>query len=185
MNNSIKSKLNIFEYDKIDENLEYRYLLGIKGDNPLYCIGMNPSTALPTRFDQTVLKVFGLALVHGYDSCVMMNLLPIMETNSSKVTNNNHKKYLEKNINHIVNIVNNDILVCWGDKISQNSNMKDSFFSIYDKLKDKKIEWLCIDNEKEDLLLTQQGNPRHPSRIYNFRELKYFNIHEYYNSMKN
>ncbi len=77
-------------------------------------------------------------ITHGYDSCVMMNLLPIMETDSSKVTNENNQNYLQKNINHIIEIIDNDILACWGDKISQNSNMKDSFFSIYHKLKDKK-----------------------------------------------
>ena len=146
---------------------------------------MNPSTALPNKFDQTVLKIFGLALIHGYDSCVMMNLLPIMETDSSKVTNENNQNYLRKNINHIIEIVDNDILACWGDKISQNSNMKDSFFSIYHKLKDKNIHWLCIDNQKENSLLTQKGHPRHPSRINYFKELKRFDIHKYYNNIKN
>lgn len=180
----MNSVLDIFEYEKINDE-EYRYLLGKKGNNPLYCIGMNPSTAKTKKFDQTVLKIFGLALIHGYDSCVMMNLLPIMETDSSIVSSENKKMFLDKNIKQIINIIDNDILACWGDNIGRNSDMKESFIKIYNGVKEQDINWLCIDNEKEDSLMTQGGNPRHPSRINYFRELKCFNIHEYFQKIEN
>lgn len=31
---------------------EYRYILGTRGDNPLICIGINPSTAAPDNLDK-------------------------------------------------------------------------------------------------------------------------------------
>lgn len=181
----MNSTLDIFQYDKVNENEEYRYLLGNKGSNPLYCIGMNPSTAKQKEFDQTVLKVFGLALIHGYDSCIMMNLLPIMETDSSLVSSENKKKFLDKNINQIIDTVDNDILACWGDNIDRNSDMKESFIRIYNSIKEKDINWLCIENQKGDSLMTQNGNPRHPSRVNYFRELKCFDIHDYFQRIVN
>ena len=37
-----------------DHYSEYRYLLGTKGQRPLVCIGINPSTAVPDRLDNTL-----------------------------------------------------------------------------------------------------------------------------------
>ena len=36
---------------------EYRYLLGTRGEKPLVCIGINPSTAEPDRLDPTLQSV--------------------------------------------------------------------------------------------------------------------------------
>ena len=41
---------------------EYRYILGTRGEKPLICIGVNPSTAAPD------------ALANGYDSFLMFNV---------------------------------------------------------------------------------------------------------------
>ena len=36
---------------------EYRYILGTRGENPLICIGINPSTARPDGLDNTLKSV--------------------------------------------------------------------------------------------------------------------------------
>ena len=36
---------------------EYRYILGTRGQNPLICIGVNPSTAAPEDLDNTLKSV--------------------------------------------------------------------------------------------------------------------------------
>ena len=36
-----------------DYYADYRYILGTKGENPLICIGINPSTAAPDDLDNT------------------------------------------------------------------------------------------------------------------------------------
>ena len=53
---------------------EYRYLLGTRGRNPLICIGINPSTAKPDALDPTLQSVERIALGHGFDSFIMMNV---------------------------------------------------------------------------------------------------------------
>ncbi|HIS58981.1 MAG TPA: DUF1643 domain-containing protein, partial [Candidatus Faecousia faecipullorum] len=47
---------------------EYRYILGTRGENPLICIGINPSTARPDDLDNTLKSVERIALGNGFDS---------------------------------------------------------------------------------------------------------------------
>ena len=53
---------------------EYRYLLGTRGEKPLVCIGINPSTAEPDRLDPTLQSVERVAKNNGYDSFLMFNV---------------------------------------------------------------------------------------------------------------
>ena len=57
-----------------DHYSEYRYILGTKGRRPLVCIGINPSTAIPERLDNTLKSAERIALHNGYDSFVMFNV---------------------------------------------------------------------------------------------------------------
>ena len=53
---------------------EYRYILGTRGENPLICIGINPSTARPGALDPTLKSVERIALGNGFDSFIMFNV---------------------------------------------------------------------------------------------------------------
>ena len=53
---------------------DYRYLLGTRGERPLICVGVNPSTAAPDRLDNTLKSVERIALGNGYDSFLMFNV---------------------------------------------------------------------------------------------------------------
>lgn len=53
---------------------EYRYILGTRGQCPLICIGVNPSTAEPDHLDNTLKSVERIALHNGYDSFIMFNV---------------------------------------------------------------------------------------------------------------
>ena len=53
---------------------EYRYILGTRGENPLICVGINPSTARPDALDPTLQSVQRIALANGYDSFLMYNV---------------------------------------------------------------------------------------------------------------
>ena len=57
-----------------DHYEEYRYLLGTRGQNPLICIGVNPSTAVPGDLDNTLKSVQRIAQFNGYDSFLMFNV---------------------------------------------------------------------------------------------------------------
>lgn len=53
---------------------EYRYLLGTRGERPLVCVGVNPSTARPGALDNTLKSVERVALGNGFDSFIMCNV---------------------------------------------------------------------------------------------------------------
>ena len=53
---------------------EYRYILGTRGERPLICIGINPSTARPNALDPTLKSVERIALGNGFDSFIMFNV---------------------------------------------------------------------------------------------------------------
>ena len=53
---------------------EYRYILGTRGDDPLICIGVNPSTAAPDDLDNTLKSVRRIAAGNGFDSFIMFNV---------------------------------------------------------------------------------------------------------------
>jgi len=57
-----------------DTYSEYRYILGTRGQKPLICIGINPSTARPDNLDNTLQSVERIALHNGYDSFIMFNV---------------------------------------------------------------------------------------------------------------
>jgi len=57
-----------------DHYSEYRYLLGTRGNHPLICIGINPSTAVPDRLDNTLKSAQRIAHYNGYDSFIMFNV---------------------------------------------------------------------------------------------------------------
>ena len=44
---------------------EYRYILGTRGENPLICIGINPSTAAPDALENTLKSVARIAAGNG------------------------------------------------------------------------------------------------------------------------
>ena len=53
---------------------EYRYILGTRGQHPLICVGINPSTAAPDDLDNTLKSVERVALHNGFDSFLMFNV---------------------------------------------------------------------------------------------------------------
>ena len=53
---------------------EYRYVLGTRGQKPLICMGINPSTAAPDALDNTLKSVERIALHNGFDSFLMYNV---------------------------------------------------------------------------------------------------------------
>lgn len=53
---------------------EYRYILGTIGNNPLICIGINPSTAEPDKLDPTLQSVERVAQHNGFDSFIIFNV---------------------------------------------------------------------------------------------------------------
>lgn len=61
---------------KTSENNRALFILGDDGNNPLICIGVNPSTATSDEYDQTMTTLMFISMINDFDGHVMLNLYP-------------------------------------------------------------------------------------------------------------
>ena len=118
----------IFEYDKTAKDITTapRFVLGTRGNKPLICIGLNPSTALPDALDMTLKKVEHYA--KGYDSWIMLNLYPQRATDPSNINEKLDEELHQRNLKYIREILSqpnaSDIWAAWGDEITGRAFLK-------------------------------------------------------------
>ena len=62
-----------------------RFVLGKKGKKTLLCIGTNPSTATPSKLDNTLKTVKRFSKDLEYDSWIMLNIYPQRATNPNNL----------------------------------------------------------------------------------------------------
>ena len=108
---------------------EYRYLLGTRGEKPLVCIGINPSTAEPDRLDPTLQSVERVAKNNGYDSFLMFNVYAQRATRPNdmeRVCNEAlHRANMEA-FDYILSLSEQPaVWAAWGNIIEQRAYLKD------------------------------------------------------------
>jgi len=156
----------------ISPDNKYRYSLGTKGKNTLYCFGINPSTATPENYDSTIKKVVNNAREKGFDSFVMLNIYPFRATNPKELPDTMLEQEHNKNVQIILNLVKNGstIWAAWGNLIDSRPWLKSCRDEITQKInKNKKnIRWVKMGT------LTVKNNPRHPLylKIQDFSEFR-------------
>ena len=82
-----------------NEYTEYRYILGTRGQKPLICIGINPSTARPGDLDPTLQSVERVARNNGFDSFIMFNVYAQRATNPDHMDKAFNRALHEENMN--------------------------------------------------------------------------------------
>ncbi|MFC2152335.1 DUF1643 domain-containing protein [Bacteroidota bacterium] len=161
---------------KPDYNNQVRYLLGTKGQKPLLCVGINPSTAEPEKLDNTLRSVQRLTLNNGYDSWIMINIYPQRATNPNdlhlEIDLEIHKKNLIE-INSILNETQVDIWAAWGTIIEKRNYLRRCLSDIYNLTLDKKCRWLNLGK------VSKNGHPHHPLYLNSQEKAKDFDIVNY------
>jgi len=165
-------KFDIYEENK-QENL--RFVLGTKGEKPLFVIGLNPSTATDIKSDTTISKINEFAKRNNFDSFLMLNLYPLRTPFPKELKEFDQNIHIQ-NINQIKIIIKNyneiNILAAWGNNIFIKDYLLNCLFEINESLNNLKINWLQIGT------LTKEGHPRHPSRV-GYINLEKFEIENY------
>lgn len=146
-------------YENDNEN-KIRYILGEKGTSPLFCIGINPSTAEPNNLDPTVNRVKVISLRNGFDSWFMLNIYPQRATNPNDIENICHSEYHQKNIDFINRYLSKydkpKIWAAWGNLIEKRTFLFECLKDIIDVGRQNNAEWITFGD------LTKKRNPRHP-----------------------
>jgi hypothetical protein len=161
-----------------DLNNSTRYVLGIKGANPLICIGINPSTAEPDKLDRTLSCVERFAKSNHFDGWIMLNIYPQRATNPDNldiaVNEKIHFNNL-KNIDNIFKTANPTIWSAWGTIINKRKYLFDCLNDIYVLSQKYSCKWTTMGQ------ITKKGHPHHPLYLNKNEILKEFDINTYIN----
>ena len=160
---------------------EYRYILGTRGEKPLICIGINPSTAQPDDLDNTLKSVQRIALGNGYDSFLMFNVYAQRATDPDtmeKVCNPLlHKENMEA-FRYVLSLSRRPaIWAAWGAVIEKRGYLRDCVKDMLDIGREYGAQWYCAG------AITKKGHPHHPLYLRKDEKLRPFDVENYLGSI--
>lgn len=165
---------NLYQCNKNDTA---RFILGKDGDNKLFIIGLNPSTANHEKSDTTVAKVEKVAINNGYKGFVMANLYPFRATDPNNLPQTENKYLIRENLKAIQKLAETEekpiFWAAWGNDITKKPYLINALKQIVEVVKKANGTWV---NYGE---LTKQKHPRHPSRLSYSWSFSEFNIDNY------
>lgn len=153
-----------------------RFVLGTVGDNPLVCVGVNPSTAAPGDPDLTISKVMGFASRYGFDSWVMLNLYPQRSTDPKGMHLAYSPELQAENERHIAELIDGrqlTVLAAWGELIETRTYLPHMLEAIVSLAEASDCKWVSIGD------FIKSGHPRHPSRASYDWPLQSFDVGKY------
>ena len=156
---------------------EYRYILGTRGQNPLICIGINPSTAEPDHLDNTLKSVERIALGNGFDSFIMFNVYAQRATSPDdmeKVCNDAlHRENLEA-FRYVLSISQRPVVwAAWGAIIEKRGYLADCVRDMLAVGAQFGADWVCVG------AITKKGHPHHPLYLRKDEKIKPFDVATY------
>ena len=160
---------------------EYRYILGTRGQKPLICIGINPSTAQPDDLDNTLKSVQRIALGNGYDSFLMFNVYAQRATDPDameKVCNPLlHRENMDA-FRYVLSLSDSPaIWAAWGAVIEKRGYLKDCLRDMLDIGRKYGAQWYCAG------AITKKGHPHHPLYLRKDEKLRPFDVEHYLGSI--
>lgn len=121
--------------------------------NPLVCIGLNPSTADETQDDPTIRRVIGFARSWGHDGLVMLNLFGYRSTDPAPLRRMDRGVAVgpENDAYIALEAEGRRVLCAWG----VHGEVHGRAHEVYRTLKRAGVDLVCLG-------LTKAGSPRHP-----------------------
>ena len=159
---------------------EYRYILGTRGENPLICIGINPSTAEPDNLDNTLKSVERIALGNGFDSFIMFNVYAQRATDPDSMERQCNVTLHQENMKafrYILSISKKPaIWAAWGAIIEKRDYLADCVRDMVAVGQEFGADWYCAG------AITKKGHPHHPLYLRKDEKIKPFDVEGYLTS---
>ena len=159
---------------------EYRYILGTRGENPLICIGINPSTAEPDNLDNTLKSVERIAKGNGFDSFIMFNVYAQRATDPDameKVCNTTLHQENLKAFRYVLSISKKPaVWAAWGAIIEKRDYLAKCVRDMVEIGQEFNASWYCAG------AITKKGHPHHPLYLRKDEIIKPFDVDGYLNS---
>ena len=158
---------------------EYRYILGTRGENPLICIGINPSTAQPGALDNTLKSVERIALGNGFDSFIMFNVYAQRATKPDDMERqcnlSLHRENMEA-FRYVLSISESPtVWAAWGAIIEKRDYLSECVRDMVTIGQEYGASWQCAG------AISKKGHPHHPLYLRKDEKLRPFDVENYLN----
>lgn len=156
---------------------EYRYILGTRGENPLICVGINPSTARPDALDNTLKSVERIALGNGFDSFLMYNVYAQRATRPDDMEKALNPRLQRENLEAFRYLLSlsetGAVWAAWGAIIEKRKYLPDCVRELVAAGEERGAQWLCAGP------ISKKGHPHHPLYLRKDEKLRPFDVTRY------
>ena len=156
---------------------EYRYILGTRGEKPLICVGINPSTAKPGDLDNTLKSVERIALGNGFDSFIMFNVYAQRATNPDDMERNCNIQLHKENMEAFCYALSLSkapaVWAAWGTIIEKRDYLPECLRDMLEAGERYGAKWYCAG------AISKKGHPHHPLYLRKDEKLKTFDVSAY------
>ena len=160
---------------------EYRYILGTKGENPLICIGINPSTAQPGDLDNTLKSVERIALGNGYDSFIMFNVYAQRATDPDTMEKTCNPMLHRENLaafRYVLSLSEKPaVWAAWGTIIEKRDYLPQCLRDMVAVGQELGAQWYCAG------ACSKKGHPHHPLYLRKDERLRPFPVTDYLHTL--
>ncbi len=162
-----------------NEYRQYRYILGTRGENPLICVGINPSTAAPDDLDNTLKSVERVALHNGFDSFIMFNVYAQRATNPDNMERECNPVLHRENMRAFDYALSLDrtgspaVWAAWGTILEKRPYLPDCVRDMIDIGRTRGARWYSAGKR------SKKGHPHHPLYLRKDSVLEEFPVEEY------
>ena len=156
---------------------EYRYILGTRGQKPLICIGINPSTAQPDHLDNTLKSVERIALGNGFDIFLMFNVYAQRATSPDDMEKTCnpllHRENLEA-FRYVLSLSEHPaVWAAWGAIIEKRAYLPLCLEDFLLAGEERGAKWYCAG------AVSKKGHPHHPLYLRKDEKLRPFDVKAY------
>ena len=159
---------------------EYRYILGTRGQNPLICIGVNPSTAAPDDLDNTLKSVSRIAEGNGFDSWIMFNVYAQratrpedMDRELNQVLHRANMAAFEYILQNVAKGLRPAVWAAWGTIIEKRPYLPGCVRDMVALGRRYNARWLCAGKR------SAKGHPHHPLYLRKDEKTVDFDVEQY------
>ena len=156
---------------------EYRYILGTRGENPLICIGINPSTARPGDLDNTLKSVERIALGNGFDSFIMFNVYAQRATDPDTMEQHCNLQLHRENLEafrYVLSISPKPaVWAAWGTIIEKRAYLPQCLQDMLAVGEAYGASWYCAGRT------SKKGHPHHPLYLRRDEKIRPFDVDAY------
>ena len=161
---------------------DHRYILGVLGpwseyQNPLICVGINPSTAQPGALDNTLKSVERIANNNHHDGWIMLNVYPQRATNPNDLHQEPDAALVADNLKWAASLLwklpQATIWAAWGTLIEKRPWLFPLLGDLAKVCNEADVDWVTYGPR------SKAGHPHHPLYLRKDSRPESFDINAY------